>query len=1147
MKSKPWMGQARTRTVVLLTSLLACSAFAFPLDPSADVSQYAHTAWTIREGFFRGNIYSIAQTGDGYLWLGTEFGLLRFDGKRYIPWQPPAGQNLPGNGITKLLVTSDGTLWIGTYAGLVSWSGGKLTRYPELDKQFVAALLQDHEGTVWVGTLGSPFGRLCTIKNSDVQCQGQDGALGRMVASLYEDSTGALWAAAQSGLWRWRPGLPMHYAMPTTELKDLNRGDQGELLIAMRGGIRQFSGGKSEAYAIPGGKPFSANRLLRDHDGGLWIGTIDQGLIHVHHGGTDVFSKSDGLSGDVIFSLFEDREGSVWVSTNGGLDRFRDLAVSTISVKQGLSNDAAWSILAARDGGVWVGSRDGLNQWNNGQISMIRKAGGQSDDAPQSLFQDDRGRIWAFTGHGLVYVEGGRFVPVNAAPGGQVHSITGDNEGNLWLSENVSLLHVREGHVVEQIPWSRMGRQESASVLLSDREHGLWLGFWRGGGVSNFKDGQVRASYTAADGLTPNAVSDLQLDHTGALWVATQDGLNRIKDGRIATLTSRNGLPCNTVHWTMEDDDHTLWAYTACGIVRIAPTELDAWIADPKRSIEATVWDAADGVRLRSTAASFYAPRAAKSTDGKLWFVTGEGIQVIDPHHLPFNNLPPPIRIEQITADHKIRWQNILTEASSNLRLPPRTRDLEIDYTALSLAAPEKIRFKYKLEGYDGDWQDVGNRRQAFYTNLSPASYRFRVIACNNSGVWNEEGAALDFAIAAAYYQTNWFRALCVAAFLALLWAAYLFRIRQLRRQEKKLRDVIETIPTFAWTALPDGSVDFSNRIWAEYTGLSNEKTVGSGWEAAVHAEDLKRYAPKWRASAAAGQAFENEVRFRRADGEYRWFLVRAVPLRDAHGKIVKWYGTSTDIEDRKRAEQLQADIAHINRVSMMGELAASISHELKQPITATMMNAQTSLRWLGRQQPDLNEVREATERIVQDGRRATDIIDRLRSLYKKSPPKRELVQMNEIVREMVVLLRGEANQHGVSIRKDLAADLPKLTADHVQLQQVLMNLMLNAIEAMKETGGVLTIKSQLNQESRIVVSVGDTGVGLPTEKADEIFNAFFTTKPQGSGMGLAISRSILESHGGRLWATANDGRGATFHFSLPTTAEDLSPTGTGT
>ncbi len=237
------MGKPYTRIGIWLVVLLASFPRAFALDPSLDINQYAHTAWTIREGFFRGNIYSIAQTGDGYLWLGTEFGLLRFDGNRAIPWQPPAGQKLPGDGITKLLVTSDGTLWIGTYAGLVSWNGAKLTRYPELDNKFVASLLQDHEGTVWAGTLGSPFGRLCAIKNGDVQCYGQDGALGRMVASLYEDSTGALWAAAQSGLWRWRPGLPTHYAMPTTELKDLNSGDQGELLIAMSDGIRQFAHG----------------------------------------------------------------------------------------------------------------------------------------------------------------------------------------------------------------------------------------------------------------------------------------------------------------------------------------------------------------------------------------------------------------------------------------------------------------------------------------------------------------------------------------------------------------------------------------------------------------------------------------------------------------------------------------------------------------------------------------------------------------------------------------------------------------------------------------------------------------------------------------------------------------------------------------
>ena len=356
-------------------------------------------------------------------------------------------------------------------------------------------------------------------------------------------------------------------------------------------------------------------------------------------------------------------------------------------------------------------------------------------------------------------------------------------------------------------------------------------------------------------------------------------------------------------------------------------------------------------------------------------------------------------------------------------------------------------------------------------------------MACNNSGVWNEQGASLDFTIDPAYWQTNWFRALCLLALMAFLWAAYLMRIRQLQQQERKLRDVVETIPTIAWTALPDGWVDFSNRHWEEYTGLSIEKGSGSGWEAAVYPDDVKRRSEKWRASVASGEPFENEARYRRANGEYRWFLVRAVPLRDRGGKIRKWYGTKTDIEDRKRAEQLQSDLAHVNRVTTLGELAASISHELKQPITATMTNANTGLRWLKRDQPDVEEIGAALNRIVKDGARATDIIDRLRSLYKKSPPQRESLDVNDIVQEMVALLRGEANRYAVSIRTELAAGPPRIMADRVQLHQVLMNIMLSGIEAMKETGGVLTVKSQLGQDGQVLISISDTGVGLPAER----------------------------------------------------------------
>jgi PAS domain S-box-containing protein len=375
-----------------------------------------------------------------------------------------------------------------------------------------------------------------------------------------------------------------------------------------------------------------------------------------------------------------------------------------------------------------------------------------------------------------------------------------------------------------------------------------------------------------------------------------------------------------------------------------------------------------------------------------------------------------------------------------------------------------------------------------------------------------------------------------------------------LQQSEDRLRLVIDTIPAHVWSTRPDGSVDFINRRWLETSGVDVEDTHAWNLGSTVHPDDLARYVNEWHAALATGQPMESEVRLRQADRKYRWWLTRNVPLRNDVGNIIKWYGTAIDIEDRKRAEQererlrqLEADLAHVNRVSMLGELGASLSHELKQPIAAAITNADTCLRWLKRDQPDIEEASEAVTRIVEAGNRAAEIINRLRSFYTKSAPvERELVDVNELIPEMLVLLRSEANRHSLPMRTDLATDLPRVTADRVQLQQVFLNLMLNGIEAMKGSGGVLTIVSQLDNDDQLLISISDTGVGLPAEKADQIFNAFFTTKPQGSGMGLAISRSIVESHGGRLWASANSGRGATFHFTLPTAAEVAKECATG-
>jgi len=1162
--------EARMKTssalrVLAVAVMACCSPSVLALDPSLEVSQYAHTAWTVTDGYSLGNIYAIAQTPDGYLWLGGEFGLFRFDGVRSIPWQPPAGQHLPGKPFS-LLVTRDGTLWIGTFAGLAAWSGGKLTCYPGLDGLHVTSLLEDHEGTVWAGLLDATFGthagRLCAIRNGIPQCYGADGIFGSFIWGLYEDSSGTLWAGAESGLWRWKPGPPRRYATPGMQIHALNRTSDGRVLIAMlRAGLKQVVGDKVETYPIRGAihpnrllgdREVNSNKLLWDRDGGLWIGTRDRGLIHVHAGRTDLFSKSDGLSGDSVSSLFEDREGDVWVATTGGLDRFRDFPVTTISVKQRLFSNDTNSVVAATDGSIWVATQDGLARWKNGQITYFLKSSGLPDDAAQSLFQDDRGRIWVFTGHGLAYFKDDRFVAVNGVPSEEVYSITGDKAGNLWLSGNRGLSHMLDGHLVDQFPWSALGRREQAKVVVSD-QGGVWISFLRNGGVSFFKDRQVRASYTAANGLGKGSVPGLQLDRDGAVWAATEEGgLSRIKDGRIATLTTKNGLPCDTIHFTAEDDDRSLWLYTACGLVRIPRPELDAWIADPKRRVETAVLGAADGVRLRPFSPDSYGPPIAKLPDGKLWFLTGEGVQVVDPRHLVLNKLTPPVHIEQVVADHRIYWQNLWGAAVSDLRLPPRIHDLQINYTALSLVAPERVHFKYKLEGQDRDWREVVSERQVQYSNLAPGSYRFRVIASNNNGVWNETGDSVEFSIAPAYYQTKWFRTLCVAAFLALLWAAYQLRVRQLEEQEKKFREAVETMPALAFIARPDGYRTFVNRRWVEYTGMTVEQATGSGWEAAVHPDDLEKIIEMRRRLAARGEPVEYEMRLRRgADGEYRWFQTRLAPLRDKHGKLVKWCGVATDIEDRKRAEeereklrQLEAELAHLNRVSMLGELAASVAHEVNQPLSGIVSNGSACLRWLAGNPPNVEEVREAVGDIVRDGKRAGEVIARIRALTKKAATPREVLNLNDTIREVLTLVGDEAKKRDVLIRTQFADDLSPVSGDRVQLQQVLLNLVMNALEAMScvgERARELVVTTRNTDADQVQVTVEDSGTGLDPNTIDKIFESFYTTKPGGMGMGLSISRSILHAHRGRLWATANDGPGTSFHFTLPSYPDEES------
>ena len=385
--------------------------------------------------------------------------------------------------------------------------------------------------------------------------------------------------------------------------------------------------------------------------------------------------------------------------------------------------------------------------------------------------------------------------------------------------------------------------------------------------------------------------------------------------------------------------------------------------------------------------------------------------------------------------------------------------------------------------------------------------------------------------------------AVVIAALIVLLAAVTTSSVDR-RQSEDRLRLVIDTLPAMVWSKSPDGSADFLNQRFREFTGLSVEDGLGWGWmKNAVHPED--RAQEEWRTAFAAGQPFEKEARLRRADGTYRWFLLRAVPQRDEQGRVVKWYGTTTDIDDRKRAEdelrQAQEDLARVTRVVAMGELASAIAHEVNQPLTAIVTNGNFCLRRLDGATWKPDELRAPIEEIVNDGTRASAVISRIRGLLMKESPTRTELDINQIIQEVNILLRNEFTRNRVSLRIELEPDLPRVPGDPVQLQQVLINLIMNAIEASSSTNGTpkILIRSARNRDG-VLVQVQDSGPGIEPALVDRIFEPFFTTKPKGIGMGLSISYSIIESHGGQL-SLESASQGALFQFTLPANGAGVS------
>ena len=1139
----------------------------FALDPTRSVSQYLHDSWGSERGWQGGSITAIAQTSDGYLWIGTDKGLVRFDGVTFHQFQYAQPNPIWIGPVRTLTLDTSDNLWILLQDSQVfRYHSGNFELVRGETENGTTAMARGTSGSVLIsslaeGTLTYRENRFQSLSSSALPAGAVDVAnseapgqratpfswLDRLAAtttwaiSMAQTGDGRIWLGTEHrGLFYLEKG---RVSRASNELDDskincLLPYQNSELWVGTARGLLRWNGSKLSSSGVQSSLlKLDVLSILRDRDTNIWVGT-SRGLFRYNANG----ASSLTITGPIA-ALFEDREGNIWIGSTHGLEQLRDSVFVTYSLPR--SNPLSMGALHVDSGGrTWVAPIQGGLRWLKGDKTGVVSADGIASDVVYSIAGSGNDDLWVgrqqgglthlhYSGNSLTSKT---YTQADGLAQNRVYAVYRSRDGAIWSGTlNHGVSELKNGHFTNYTTTDGLAANTIAAIA-EGPDGTMWFGTLNG--VSAMSHNGWR-TYTGSDGLPSEDVNCLLEDSTSILWIGTAEGLAYISGGHVHV---PRGIPASLkapIFGIAEDKRGWLWFATSDHVLRVRHDQL---LSDVVKAVDIREYDQADG--LESTDGVKRSRSVVSDSVGRIWFSLNSGLSVVNPFQIDSNSVPALPRIEAITAD------NSTANVAASIRIPASPRRIAFEYTGLSLTVPGRIRFRYFLEGFDRAWSQPVAAREAVYTNLGPGSYRFRLVASNSEGLWNGPETSIALSVAPAYYQTYWFVSSCVAVLIALLWAAFQMRIHQLQEQENKFRDAVETMPALAFVTDSKGGHTFFNRGWLEYTGFDSEQASGSGWEVVVHPDDLKRVTDRWRESQTTGEALDYEARLRRgSDRAYRWFQTRARALRDNRGKIVKWCGVANDIEDRKRAEQerenlrqLEADLAHINRVSTMGELVASISHELAQPITVTTAHAKASLRWLQRDPPDLTEVRKGTERIMEAGTLASEIINRLRSLYKKSSPKREMVEINEVIGEMAEMMGGKAREHGVSIRTDLTDDLPMTVADRVQLQQVLMNLLLNGIEAIANAGGVVTVKSQLGEDGEIEISVNDTGPGLPSGNADQIFEAFFTTKSQGSGMGLAISKSIVESQGGRIWANGDRGRGATFHFTLPAVPVSTNP-----
>ncbi|HEX3397738.1 MAG TPA: two-component regulator propeller domain-containing protein [Steroidobacteraceae bacterium] len=788
----------RTPRVFAAMLLMLMSLSAHALDPALKLSQYVLDNWQIQQGLPQSSAQAIARTPDGYLWVGTQEGLARFDGVRFVVFDHDNEPRVPDKHITALYVDTAGRLWIGTRAGIAIYEQGhfeSLSVAPALAHAFVRAIAQGKKGRIWVGTESGLFG---IGAGKAVSFDSHSGLTDSRIRALLEDRDGILWVGTAAGSQRFQGNRfeALSFGGAAAEqITALHQDMQGAVWLGTdNGSLYRYAEGRFTVVAGAGHLGSLVLALTSDRDGTLWIGTHGGGLVRWRDGNMDALRTSQFTSGE-LGALLEDDEGSLWVGSWGeGLLRLRNGKFVSAGEPEGLQKDVAWTITPRAAGGVWVGSDGGLSSYVSGTFAHIAAPKDQDNVRVRAIVEDRSHALWVGTqGAGVYRIDQRGTTVFNQSHGLAGNSVTAmleDRQGRIWVGSNQGLDLIDQGIVTSQQALLRGSNRSAVRLIYEDFQGRLWIGTETQGLFVIGPNGTQH--FGAADGLPSDWVIAIHEDERGTIWLGTSDGLALWRGGKIISLARSVGPLRETILQVLEDKSHRFWVTTNKGLMSVARADLDA-LADgatngapigAAKMPDFKLYDLADGLRSAEFDGGNTSP-GCRSPDGMLWFPSIKGIVRVDPDHILLNAVPPTVQIEQVSVD------GVPLNLSGEINVKPGQEKWEFQYTASSLLVPQRTSFRYRLEGFDKDWIDAGNRRIAYYTHLPPGRYVFQVTAANNDGVLSAHITELRFRLLPPFFQTWWFRLLAIVSIVAAAAALYRLRVGHLRRLARALKEQV--------------------------------------------------------------------------------------------------------------------------------------------------------------------------------------------------------------------------------------------------------------------------------------------------------------------------------------------------------------------